>query len=97
MTRQYEEAGPLYRRATVLRLGRRAWLLRICSSSVISSSLEYEEAAPLYKRSLFIDEKIYGADHPGVATDLSNWAWLLKRQVRVECFLRKFPRVHISR
>ena len=36
----------------------------------------------MYKRSLAIDEKIYGPDHPEVATDLNNWAGLLHRQVR---------------
>ncbi|CAN0413150.1 unnamed protein product, partial [Ascophyllum nodosum] len=37
-----------------------------------------EEAKPLYKRSLAIDEKIYGSYHPEIATDLNNWARLLK-------------------
>ena len=36
----------------------------------------------MYKRSLAIDEKIYGPDHPEVATDLNNWACLLESQVR---------------
>ena len=36
----------------------------------------------MYKRSLAIDEKIYGPDHPEVATDLNNWARLLESQVR---------------
>ncbi|CAN0543991.1 unnamed protein product, partial [Ectocarpus sp. 8 AP-2014] len=37
-------------------------------------------AEPLYKRSLAIDEKVYGLDHPEVATDLNNWAELLRAQ-----------------
>ena len=55
---------------------------------------KYEEAEPLYRRSLAIDEKVYGPDHPEVATDLNNWAVLLEKQVRKqtmlveECFLR---------
>ena len=55
---------------------------------------KYEEAEPLYRRSLAIDEKIYGPDHPEVATGLHNWAELLRVQVRrqtmlvEECFLR---------
>ncbi|CAN0192932.1 unnamed protein product, partial [Ectocarpus sp. 12 AP-2014] len=44
---------------------------------------KYEEAEPLYKRSLAIDEKVYGPDHPEVATDLNNWAALLEAQVRL--------------
>ena len=36
----------------------------------------------MYKRSLAIVEKIYGSDHPVVATNLNNWACLLESQVR---------------
>ncbi|CAM9827635.1 unnamed protein product, partial [Ectocarpus fasciculatus] len=43
---------------------------------------QYEEAEPLYRRSLAIDEKVYGPDHPAVATVLNNWAGLLEKQVR---------------
>ena len=42
------------------------------------------EAKPLYKRSLAIDEKIYGSDHPEIATDLNNRSRLLKSQMRLE-------------
>ena len=48
---------------------------------------KYDQAEPLYKRSLAIDEKVYGPDHPEVATDLNNWAGLLEAQVRAKrCF-----------
>ena len=40
-----------------------------------------EEALPLYKRSRAIDEKVYGPDHPEVATDLNNEALLLQDMV----------------
>ena len=49
----------------------------------------YEEAEPLYKRCLVIDERVYGPDHPEVATDLNNWAILLESQVRA---VRIFPK-----
>ncbi|CAN0234238.1 unnamed protein product [Scytosiphon promiscuus] len=45
---------------------------------------KFEEAEPLYKRSLAIDEKVYGPDHPEVATDLNNWAGLLESQGKLE-------------
>ncbi|CAM9212844.1 unnamed protein product, partial [Ectocarpus sp. 8 AP-2014] len=41
---------------------------------------KYEEAEPLYIRSLAIDEKVYGPDHPKVATSLNDWARLLESQ-----------------
>ena len=41
------------------------------------------EALALFKRSRAIDEKVYGPDHPEVATDLNNEAVLLKKMVRV--------------
>ena len=40
-----------------------------------------EEALALYKRSRAIDEKVYGPDHPQVATDLNNEAALLQSMV----------------
>ena len=43
---------------------------------------KYEEAGPLYDRSLAIREKVYGPDHPAVATALNNRAALLQKQVR---------------
>ena len=38
---------------------------------------KYDEAEPLYVRAMAIDEKVYGPDHPEVATDLNNRAGLL--------------------
>ncbi|CAM9767482.1 unnamed protein product [Ectocarpus fasciculatus] len=47
----------------------------------------YDEAERLYRRSLAIDEKVYGPDHPDVATGLNKLARLLRRQVRNKrCF-----------
>ena len=43
---------------------------------------KHEEALPLYQRSRAIDEKVYGPDHPEVATDLNNEAVLLKNMVK---------------
>ncbi|CAN0369900.1 unnamed protein product, partial [Scytosiphon promiscuus] len=43
----------------------------------LSSQGKYDEADPLYLRDIEIDEKVYGPDHPEVATDLNNWARLL--------------------
>ena len=40
-----------------------------------------EEALSLYKRSRAIKEKVYGPDHPEVATDLNNEALLLQDMV----------------
>lgn len=40
-----------------------------------------EEAKPLYVRSLAIYEKVYGPDHPDVATCLNNLAMLVEQQV----------------
>ncbi|CAB1118954.1 unnamed protein product [Ectocarpus sp. CCAP 1310/34] len=40
----------------------------------------FQDAEPLYERSLAIDEKVYGPDHPEVATDLNNWAALYEVQ-----------------
>ena len=48
---------------------------------------KYEEAGPLYRRSLAIKEKVYGPDHPHVATGLNNWALLLCKQVRKQTML----------
>ncbi|CAM9138218.1 unnamed protein product, partial [Ectocarpus sp. 13 AM-2016] len=48
---------------------------------------KYEEAEPLFKRSLAIDEKVYGPNHPVVASYLNNWALMLQKQVRNKrCF-----------
>lgn len=43
---------------------------------------EYAKATPLYQRAQAIDERVYGPDHPVVATDLNNWATLLEHQVK---------------
>lgn len=53
----------------------------------MASQGNFEEAGPLYKRSLDIDERVYGPDHPEVATDLHNLALLVQDQVRV---IRRF-------
>ena len=42
---------------------------------------KFEEALALYKRSRAIGEKVYGPDHPEVATDLNNEALLLEDMV----------------
>ncbi|CAN0221737.1 unnamed protein product, partial [Ectocarpus sp. 12 AP-2014] len=47
-----------------------------------------EEAEALCKRSLAIDQANYGHDHVEVATDLDNWASLLKAQ---EKYTEAFP------
>lgn len=66
---------------------------KLCSAEhtrialVVPIQGKYEEAELLYKRSLAIHERVYGPDHPEVVTTLSNWAGLLKIQVRTEgCF-----------
>jgi tetratricopeptide (TPR) repeat protein len=41
---------------------------------------DHSEAEPLYVRALEIDKRIYGADHPDVATSLNNLAELYKSQ-----------------
>ncbi|CAM9368870.1 unnamed protein product [Ectocarpus fasciculatus] len=41
---------------------------------------KYEEADALFIRSLAIDEKVYGPDHPKVATTVNNRAGLLRGQ-----------------
>ena len=41
---------------------------------------KYERAEPLYQRSLSIWEKVFGKDHPDVATSLNNLAGLYKQQ-----------------
>ena len=50
---------------------------------------KYDEAEPLYRESLAIDKKIYGDEHPEVATDLNNLAGLLKAQVSSFVFSQK--------
>ena len=57
-------------------------LLRMWNSQDSSTAQgKLEEALPLYKRSRAIDEKVYGPDHPEVATDLNNEAELLREMV----------------
>eukprot|EP00903_Cladosiphon_okamuranus_P006332 g6204.t1 len=48
--------------------------------SLVEEAGNYAEDKPLLQRSLAIDEKVYGPDHPQVATDLNNLAGLLQRQ-----------------
>ena len=50
---------------------------------------KYEEAGPLYDRSLAIREKVFGPDHPAVATALNNRAVLLYKQVIAIIFSRE--------
>ena len=42
---------------------------------------KHEEALPLYQRSRAIREKVYGPDHPSLATSLNNEALLLQEMV----------------
>ena len=52
-----------------------------CLCSRISAAQgKLDEAEPLYKESLAIDKKVYGDEHPEVATDLNNLALLLWNQ-----------------
>ena len=71
---KYAEADPLSEGATAIQ--------HIYFAVLGTTQGRYEEAEPLYKRSLAIDEKVYGPDHPEVATDLFIWAELLRAQVR---------------
>ena len=45
-------------------------------AGIYYSQVRYREAEVLYNRALEIDEKIYGDNHPVVATDLNNLAVL---------------------
>ena len=57
-------------------------MLRMWNSQDSSTAQgKLEEALALYKRSRAIDEKVYGPDHPEVATDLNNEAELLREMV----------------
>ena len=51
----------------------------------LSAQGKLAEAEPLYKEALAIDKKVYGDEHPEVATDLNNLAALLSDQVRYNC------------
>ncbi len=44
----------------------------------------YAEAEPLYRRSLAIMEKALGPEHPNVATNLENYAALLRETGRAD-------------
>lgn len=48
---------------------------------VFSRKGEYDEAKLLLERALAIDEKVYGPDHPTVATTVNKFAALLERKV----------------
>ena len=39
-----------------------------------------DEAEPLMKEALAVKKKVFGSDHPDIATDLSNLAVLYKEQ-----------------
>ena len=43
---------------------------------------KYEESEKLKRQALAILKKVYGEEHPNVATDLNNLAGLLYTQVR---------------
>ena len=45
---------------------------------------KYDKAEPLYKEAIAIDRKVHGNEHPDVACDLNNLAWLLKEQGNAE-------------
>jgi hypothetical protein len=45
---------------------------------------KYDEAEPLHREALAVDKKIYGDEHPDVATDLNNLAAMLKSQVSIK-------------
>jgi tetratricopeptide (TPR) repeat protein len=46
----------------------------------LNNKANYAQAKPLFERALAIDEKVYGKDHPDVATNLNNLAGLLRDQ-----------------
>jgi len=50
---------------------------------LLSFQGKYDEAEPLYKQSLEIKKKVYGEDHPSIATGLNNLAGLLQKQVPI--------------
>ncbi|CAM9244996.1 unnamed protein product, partial [Ectocarpus sp. 12 AP-2014] len=83
------EKGPQYERSQAIREGRVSCSPAHSAASptdFLSVSLsgafqgKYEEAEAFYRRSLAIDEKVYGPDHPAVATDLNNRAVLMYAQ-----------------
>ena len=41
----------------------------------------YSDAGKLYHRVYDINVKLYGENHPELATDLTNWAEILRAQV----------------
>ena len=53
------------------------FLLPNVNPPLLLSQGKFDEAGPLYERSLVIHEKVYGPDHPAVATALNNRAGLL--------------------
>jgi tetratricopeptide (TPR) repeat protein len=52
----------------------------------------FTNAEPLFRRALEIDEAVYGATHPEVATDLNNLALLLRETNRLEAVEPLFRR-----
>lgn len=59
-----------------------SWTLAL--HQLFATQGKYEEAAPLYLRAIEIGEANLGADHPKLATWLSNRAELLEAQVRAK-------------
>eukprot|EP00959_Pyramimonas_sp_CCMP1952_P303380 6348928-Pyramimonas_sp.AAC.1 len=53
---------------------------------------KYDDALPLYGRSLAIDEKVYGKEHPEVATDLNNLAVLYENMGKYDDALPLYER-----
>ena len=51
-------------------------------AGVYYSQGKYTEAEPLFMRALAIDEKALGPEHPSVATNLENYAGLLRKTDR---------------
>lgn len=51
-------------------------------NTLLAMQHEYEDAGRLYERSLAHRKRVLGSEHPLVASSLSNWSELLKKQVR---------------
>ena len=100
-SRQNSTANFLWRPVGFVRAQQQGVFLSICFSAGIPTTQhdsfaffgisqgKLAEAESLYKRSLAIDEKVYGPDHPDVATDINNWSLLLEAQVRAVSILQE--------
>ncbi|CAB1103565.1 unnamed protein product [Ectocarpus sp. CCAP 1310/34] len=75
----YTEADLLYLQAVGIE-ETIVWYWPPSSSHTPHQPGKYDEAKSLCVRSLAMYEKVYGPDHPAVATGLNNWAGVLKRQ-----------------